>query len=400
MTSVQLSLFDHVASCYAESGHRSLSNDDLYVRVAEKAGVSKDDLSHKTPIGKQGVARSLVTRKIRWFQQTLKSLGILERVPESRGEWRLTSAGRSKLTAANDSIKMIGFATDLGVAIWARCESVFAGLGEQIHLTLTSPPYPLASARAYGNPSESEYVDFICRTIEPLVKHLAPGGSICLNVSNDIFSRGSPARSLYLERLVLALSDRLGLSLMDRLVWRNPSKPPGPIQWASIHRLQLNVEYEPVYWFTNDPSRVRSDNRRVLAPHTEQQKSLIAKGGDQRTASYCDGAYRLKPGSFGNETPGKIPRNVLSFSHNCSDQRRYKAHCRDVGLPSNQAPMPLALAKFLVEFLTEPGDLVADPFSGSFTTAKAAETLGRRWIGTEQMLEYVLGARSRFPMAS
>ena len=74
MTSVQLSLFDHVASCYAESGHRSLSNDDLYVRVAEKAGVSKDDLSHKTPIGKQGVARSLVTRKIRWFQQTLKKL--------------------------------------------------------------------------------------------------------------------------------------------------------------------------------------------------------------------------------------------------------------------------------------------------------------------------------------
>lgn len=58
--------------------------------------------------------------------------------------------------------------------------------------------------------------------------------------------------------------------------------------------------------------------------------------------------------------------------------------------------MPLKLASFLVEFLSEPDDLVADPFGGSFTTAKAAERLGRRWLSTECMLEYVLGGALRF----
>jgi hypothetical protein len=46
-------------------------------------------------------------------------------------------------------------------------------------------------------------------------------------ISNDIFIAKSPARSLYRERLVLALHDRLGLWKMDELIWENKSKPQG-----------------------------------------------------------------------------------------------------------------------------------------------------------------------------
>jgi DNA modification methylase len=239
-------------------------------------------------------------------------------------------------------------------------------------------------------------VDFICRSIEPIVHNLMPGGSICLNVSNDIFMPGSPARSLYLERMVLALHDRLGLHLMDRLVWRNPSKPPGPIAWASKQRFHLNVEWEPVYWFTNDPSKILSDNRRVLMPHREQHKRLMAAGGEKRQAVYADGAYRVKPGSFGNQTAGRIPRNVLDFSHNCADHKEYMRDADRLGLPRHGAPMPKSLAGFLINFLSRPGDLVADPFGGKLTTASAAEDLGRRWVTTEWILEYVRAAAERF----
>ena len=58
--------------------------------------------------------------------------------------------------------------------------------------------------------------------------------------------------------------------------------------------------------------------------------------------------------------------------------------------------MPLALAEFLVGFLTAPGDLVVDPFGGWFTTAAAAEKLGRRWLSTEMMAEYAQLGASRF----
>lgn len=61
--------------------------------------------------------------------------------------------------------------------------------------------------------------------------------------------------------------------------------------------------------------------------------------------------------------------------------------------------MPLKLAEFLVTFLSEPGDLVVDGFAGSFTTARAAENLGRRWIATDIMAEYVMGGAVRFEQA-
>ena len=83
---------------------------------------------------------------------------------------------------------------------------------------------------------------------------------------------------MYCERLLLALHDRLGLRLMDRLIWENRSKPPGPFQYASKARTQLNVVYEPIYWLTNNPHAVKSNNRRVLLEHTEKHLKLIRQG--------------------------------------------------------------------------------------------------------------------------
>jgi len=44
---------------------------------------------------------------------------------------------------------------------------------------------------------------------------------------------------------------------------------------------------------------------------------------------------------------------------------------------------PIALLKTIIAGVTDPGDLVVDFFMGSGTTAVAAETLGRRWIGCD-----------------
>jgi DNA modification methylase len=50
-----------------------------------------------------------------------------------------------------------------------------------------------------------------------------------------------------------------------------------------------------------------------------------------------------------------------------------------------------------VKFLTEPGDLVLDPFGGSNSTGAVAERLKRRWISIEANDEYVKASRARFP---
>lgn len=393
---MQLDLFKPLMAAYA--GGQAVSNESLYRSLSSAQGLPEAHWQKRVPIGRSGELHSPERRKVRWWQQDLKKLGLLERVPGQRGVWRATAKGQEdqELTPAPPRMVLVGFSTDLGLALWGSFEDVFRRIDEPIHLFLSSTPYPLANPRAYGNPTQERYSDFICSMLEPIVKNLVPGSSVCLNVSNDIFLKGSPARSLYRERLVIALHERLGLFKMDEFIWHDKSKAPGPIAWASKERYQLNTAWEPVYWFTNDPSRVFADNRRVLQPHSEKQLKLIALGGEQRTASYGDGANRLKPGAFGKPTAGTIPRNVFEIVHRCPTQTTLRKELKAQGLPMHGATMPLRLAKFLVEYLTEKGNLVVDGCFGWGTTGLASELTGRRWLASERMLQYVQGSAYRF----
>lgn len=392
---IQQDLFAHIAGAYADAPGGVLDNATLYGMVADRAGITPTELDARVPVGVSGSMRSPTKRKIRWYQQTLKALGVIERVEGERGIWRLAENLNKELHKAADGTKLVAFSTELGIAVWSRAGDVFSGLGEPIALCFTSPPYPLRQARAYGN-AEGEYVDFICRTLEPIVRDLLPGAHVVLNISNDIFEHKSPARSLYIERLILALHDRLGLFLMDRLPWINLSKPPGPTWWACVNRVQLTSAYEPIFWFTNAPELARSDNRRVLEAHSLRHQRLMQAGGAQRSATYGDGAYKIRPDSYGRITEGKIPRNVIHRGHACSDTRDYREMASELGLPLHGAMQPTDIPDFFIRFLTEPGDLVVDPFGGTIRTGLAAERLGRRWLVTEWILQYIRGAAELF----
>lgn len=392
----QPDLLAHVLDAYLSSSDGELTNQELYAAVARSGALSPAALNQVEAVGRAGRRHNLGQRAVRWTQQTLKGMGLVEHAAE-RGVWRLAERTRTGLHAAAPGVQLVAFSTRLGVAVWGACESVLAGLDQPITLCCTSPPYLLAKQRAYGNPAgEREYIDFLLRAIEPIAKHLAPGGSICLNLPNDSFLPGLPARSMYLERLVLALGDHFSLQLMDRLVWSNPSRPPGPMQWASKTRQQLNSGFEFIYWFTNDPSRVPADNRRVLEAHTRRHLALMAAGGEQREEVYGDGAYRLRPGSYANVTAGRIPKNVLVRGHRCADTLRYRADAAALGLPAHGAIQPLSIPDFLIRFLTQEDDLVVDPFGGTLKTGIAAERLGRRWLVVEKILDYVRASAERF----
>jgi site-specific DNA-methyltransferase (cytosine-N4-specific) len=58
--------------------------------------------------------------------------------------------------------------------------------------------------------------------------------------------------------------------------------------------------------------------------------------------------------------------------------------------------MPEELACFFIEFLTDPGDIVLDPFAGSNTTGYCAERLSRSWVAIEINKDYGKQAIIRF----
>jgi DNA modification methylase len=70
--------------------------------------------------------------------------------------------------------------------------------------------------------------------------------------------------------------------------------------------------------------------------------------------------------------------------------------CKDEGVKPHPAHFPVQIPEFFVQFLTDPGDLVVDPFAGSNTTGSACEGLGRRWLAIEQDSDYVAASRFRF----
>ena len=391
----QISIFDVLAT-YATGAK---ANSAAYRQLGEVHGIPADAWEQRQPIGQAQQAHSPLKRRVRWFQQTLKRLGLLEPVAGHRGHWEPTAAGKrtieqrqQDLEPATPGLVQLGFSTELGMALWADCRDIGKVIDEPVSLILTSPPYPLAQPRDYGNPGRSEYVDWLCACLEPLVKRLAKGGSLFLSISNDIFESGSPARSLYRERLVLALHDRLGLHKMDEWIWHNPSKAPGPIAWASKRRVQVNTAWEPIYWFTNDPQACFADNRRVLRPHTEQHARYMAAGGAGTAGVFGDGANRRQVGSFGHQTAGAIPRNLITMRHNCPSQTELRAWAKVEGIPIHSATMPLELAEHIVRFATSVGQLVVDPFGGWATTALAAERNARRWVITERMRAYLHAA--------
>lgn len=395
---LQGDLFNDVLSVYGEAPS-PMSNESLYAALGRRKDIDPARWQEKADFGVSKGHNPLKVR-VRWYQNELRRLGLIERdAHRGRGFWRITPAGRKKLTPQAPGRVLVAFSTDLGVALWSSAETVFQRLDEPIVLCLTSPPYALAIPRAYGNPPASLWVDWLCTHLEPIVRNLVPGGTIALNVGEDIFEPGTPARTLLNERLLIALHERLGLSKMSTIVWHNPTKAPGPLRWASITRQQLNVAWEPVYLLSNDPVNWKADNRRVLQEHTERHLNYMRSGGAATAQSYCDGAYRRRVGSFGEQTPGKIPRNLQQVVHRCAYNQFLRKEAQAQGLPMHGATMPLKLARFLVDYLSEEGDLVVDLFGGWLKTAKAAEDAGRRWLVTDLHAELLLGAANGFRQA-
>lgn len=74
--------------------------------------------------------------------------------------------------------------------------------------------------------------------------------------------------------------------------------------------------------------------------------------------------------------------NLLSIA-NTNSMDRYLRALRERQLKPHPARFPMGLPAFFIEFLTEPGDLVCDPFAGSNTTGEAAEVLGRNWVSCD-----------------
>ncbi|MBN2581114.1 MAG: adenine-specific DNA-methyltransferase [Pirellulales bacterium] len=217
-----------------------------------------------------------------------------------------------------------------------------------VSLIFADPPYNLGkkfSKFVDRWPSEAAYVEWCKQWLDLCIRKLTDAGSLYLMASTqcmpylDIFLRGR-------------------LTVLSRIAWYyDSSGVQAKKYYGSI--------YEPILFCVKDPENyVFNSDAITVEARTGAQRKLI----DYR---------KPKPALYNSQ---KVPGNVWYFPRVRYRMAEYENH------PSQK---PEALLERIVKASSNPGDIVLDPFSGTFTTSAVAQRLGRTSIGIEIQEEYV-----------
>ena len=267
----------------------------------------------------------------------------------------------------------------------------------KIQLILTSPPFPLNNKKSYGNLNGDEYKNWFISLAEIFSPLLKEDGSIVIELGNAWEPRRPVQSLLHLESLLGFVNNpRANFRLCQEFICYNPSRLPSPAQWVTIERIRVVDSFTRLWWMAKS-DRPKADNKKILRPYSKDMKDLL------RCKKYNAGKrpsqYDIGQTSFFKDNDGSImhnlielepiktedvrlPKNVLSIANTKSNDFFLRT-CRERDVQLHPARMPLELANFFIDFLTDPGDIVLDPFAGSNTTGFCAERSKRKWISLE-----------------
>jgi len=258
-----------------------------------------------------------------------------------------------------------------------------------VDLIITSPPYGLVRKKEYGNADADEYIDWFRPFARAFKRVLKDNASLVIDIGGA-WNPGLPTRSLYHFKLLIMLCDEFGFHLAQEFYWWNPSKLPTPAEWVTVRRVRAKDAVDCVWWLSPTPWP-RASNRRVLQPYSPSMKDLLRNG---YRAKKRPSGHDISE-KFGIDNGAAIPPNLIALA-NTESNSFYLRYCRDNDIEPHPARFPAGLPEFFIRMLTDPGDLVVDPFAGSCVTGEVCERLGRRWLCIDTSEEYLRGALGRF----
>jgi DNA modification methylase len=271
-----------------------------------------------------------------------------------------------------------------------------------VNLVVTSPPYALHFKKEYGNKAKKEYIKWFLPFAIEIRRVLSDDGSFVLNIGGS-YNQGTPTRSVYHFKLLIALVEEVGFHLAQECFWYNPAKMPMPAEWVTVRRIRVRDSVEYVWWMSKTPWP-KASNLGVLKKYSEDMIRLNRNGvrGTVRPSGHVirrsfdkiDAGGAI-PSNVTEADLEDVAENMLKMGNNTANDI-YTKRCKENGIKIHPARFPASLPKFFIKLLTEENDLVVDPFAGSNTTGAVAENLGRRWIAGESIEEYLKASVFRF----
>ncbi|WP_240416466.1 DNA-methyltransferase [Paenibacillus periandrae] len=228
---------------------------------------------------------------------------------------------------------------------------------ESVDLIITSPPYNIGKSYEKRT-SLDAYLAWQREIIKACSRVLKTGGSIAYQVGNYVDN----GKVYPLDCMLFAFF------LENKLIPRNR------IVWHFEHGLhctkRLSGRHETVLWFTKS-----EDYTFNIDPIRVPQKYPGKKHykGD-------------KKGELSGHPMGKNPGDVWQISNVKNNHPEKTDH---------PCQFPLDIVRPLIKALSNPDDLVLDPFMGSGTVAVAAAQLNRNYMGFELCHEYIEIANRR-----
>lgn len=291
---------------------------------------------------------------------------------------------------------MSGYSTLLGKCIQGDSLEVLQTLGDNsIDLIITSPPFSLQRHKSYGEVGQNEYVDWLLQFGTIAYSKLKDTGSFVIDLGGA-YQKGIPIKALYPFRFMLKMCDEIGYNLAQDMYWHNPSALPTPIEWVNKRKLRCKTSVNTIWWFSKG-TMPKSNIKNVLVPYSSRMQNLIEK-----PESFVKEEGIIRPSghvigmkSWTKNNGGAIPSNLLQIS-NSESNSQYLRYCKTIGIKGHPARFPAKLPEFFIKMLTDTDDFVVDIFSGSNTTGKVAEELGRKWLSIDLSNEYVASSSFRF----
>lgn len=253
---------------------------------------------------------------------------------------------------------------DLGTIYHENCIETLRRMPDDLlDMTITSPPYDdLRDYNGYHFPVEEIAAGLFART--------KPGG-VVIWVVGDRTLNGDETLSSF--KHAFAFKDA-GFRVHDTMLYVKNN----PIPSDCGKRYRQAFEY--MFCFSKGQPK-------TFNPITEPTKSAGQKIK----------AFRITGGGRGNVPDEDIGREIKTerkvsniFSYNVGT-----SSSKDKIAFEHPAIFPEQLVEDQIKTWTNAGDLIYDCFMGSGTSAKVAELLGRKWLGSEISGEYVSIAKER-----
>jgi site-specific DNA-methyltransferase (cytosine-N4-specific) len=258
-----------------------------------------------------------------------------------------------------------------------------------VNLIVTSPPFGLLREKEYGNVGADEYSAWFRPFARQFNRVLAEDGSLVVDLGGS-WQKGQPTRSLYQFELLIMLCREYGFHLAQDFYWWNPAKLPTPAEWVTVRRVRVKDAVDQIWWLSKSPWP-KASNRRVLQPYSSSMRGLLRDG---YKASLRPSGHDIST-KFQRDNGAAIPPNLIAVA-NTESNSSYIRYCKAHNIRPHPARFPREIPEFFVRMLTDPKDVVVDPFAGSCVTGEVCERLGRRWTCIDLEIEYLKGAYGRF----